>query len=196
MTPSGQSTFRQLTLQSEEEPNLVDVAAGILGKAQIDGAGEFHLGFAAVCLDRVFGIDKPVPELSDVDAAIQQHVQVPKEVARSGSWVDHGQDLPGRIARTVQQRRPPERCRRWVSYLLLRQEGIPASNDEPPGAVAFLFDCFAPNGVRRFRAHCYVRDDGRGNLTYGGSGVRLPDPKVLIVRGTKYVLGLARGKRD
>jgi hypothetical protein len=57
-----------------------------------------------------------------------------------------------------------------------------------PGTTAYTLDCFERDGAHRFGAHCYVRDDGAGNLSYGGRGLRLPDPKILVVGPTRYVL--------
>ena len=76
------------------------------------------------------------------------------------------------------------------------KDSKPASPDEPEGSRAYTVECYEPGkpqGVgRRFRAHCYVREDADGRFSFGGSGLRLPDPKVLIADGVKYVIDIGR----
>lgn len=44
--------------------------ARVLGEAVVDRSGQIHLVVAAELLDRVVGIDQPIPELIDGHAAV------------------------------------------------------------------------------------------------------------------------------
>lgn len=81
-----------------------------------------------------------------------------------------------------------QRAARGALDCCLVKDNKPESTEEPEASRSYTFECYEPGGDRVFRAHCYVRTAADGSTSYGGSGQRLPDPKVLIEDGVKYTI--------